>query len=406
VREPTAYRTHTSHELCLIDRLTGGARSNCLREVSSAVHASKPLILVHEADTNAGGCPLEQLREECPPELRSAIFDSGTPVLPWLRKPVFQAETLTCIAEAVIAAAAGKSASHTQLAYMPRSLAACEYLLARKTSVYVSKNNRNAFEVAQTFASHLRSGSQVYVTANSPLLPHDADRERSDSVGVPQAAKEVLTNPAATDAACAVVVAGDAATHAVRNTSASGWLRSLRRSARRRPLLAAVPPSSKASVFESSAVQLKGMGMHHVMMVYLEPDVFCGEAGELLASEVSRMHASSKVRVILVHPIELCPFNRIIDTCPRSLLEAGLFNDLAVELRTGRYEAVSAALFAKALGASKAFPRRWKEEQRLARRRSSAGFLNRSRTTPLGEVRLTGKNSDSGSPMACRDVTV
>ena len=123
------------------------------------------------------------------------------------------------------------------------------------------------------------------------------------------------------------------------------------------------------------------------------------------------MHASSKVRVILVHPIdspiELCPFNRIIDTCPRSLLEAGIFNDLAVELRTGRYEAVSAALFAKALGASKAFPRRWKKEQRLARRRSSAGFLNRSRTTPLGEVRrLTGKNSDSGSPMACRDVTV
>ena len=65
-------------------------------------------------------------------------------------------------------------------------------------------------------------------------------------------------------------------------------------------------------------------------------------------------------QVLLVHPIEDCEFNWILDTCPRDLIEAGLFRQLAVELRPGRHEAVSAGLFAKALGA-KAAPRKFRE---------------------------------------------
>jgi len=50
-----------------------------------------------------------------------------------------------------------------------------------------------------------------------------------------------------------------------------------------------------------------------------------------------------------VHAIEDCDFNHILDTCPRDLVEAGLFQEIAIELRSGRYEAVSAGLLAKAM---------------------------------------------------------
>jgi len=140
------------------------------------------------------------------------------------------------------------------------------------------------------------------------------------------------------------------------------------------------------------------------MMVYLEPDAFCGEAGDKLAVELSRAHLSPKVRLLLVHPIESCPFNRIIDTCPRSLVEAGIFNDLAVELRSGRYEAVSAALFAKELGVGKAFPRRWKESEggpasSRVMKRIGTEILKRSsnaqRSSDVAENSFSEKSVDS-----------
>ena len=54
--------------------------SHRLREVRTAVELGKPIVLVHEADEAKGGASLEQLRDECPAELRPAVFDEPTRV--------------------------------------------------------------------------------------------------------------------------------------------------------------------------------------------------------------------------------------------------------------------------------------------------------------------------------------
>ena len=76
---------------------------NCLREVRAAVEMQKPIILVHESDASKGGASLDELRAECPEELREAIFGGHLPV-PWLRLGHFQKESLICIAEGMLAA--------------------------------------------------------------------------------------------------------------------------------------------------------------------------------------------------------------------------------------------------------------------------------------------------------------
>ena len=144
---------------------------------------------------------------------------------------------------------------------------------------------------------------------------------------------------------------------------------------------------------------------HLVMILYLTKDIFIGPQGEALAAEV-RAAIRARVRVLLVHPIEVCEFNRVIDTSPRDLVQAGLFQDIAVELRSGRYEEacargqptqisprrgdsvgsavlnarsaahqVSAGLFAKALHGH-AYPRKFKErEEAVPTRRLSQRAL-------------------------------
>ena len=65
--------------LCFLSR--GYLRStNCLREVRAAREMGKPLVLVHEADPDKGGCTLAELRSECPKDLQATIFDARWPM--------------------------------------------------------------------------------------------------------------------------------------------------------------------------------------------------------------------------------------------------------------------------------------------------------------------------------------
>ena len=74
---------------------------NCLREVRAALDQKKPLLLVHEANVKRGGDTLEALMSECPEELRDAVF-SGRPVLPYLRLPQLQLQTVVEICLGVV----------------------------------------------------------------------------------------------------------------------------------------------------------------------------------------------------------------------------------------------------------------------------------------------------------------
>ena len=106
------------------------------------------------------------------------------------------------------------------------------------------------------------------------------------------------------------------------------------------------------------------------------------------------------MRVLLIHAIEDCEFNRVIDTSPRDLVQAGLFQDIAVELRSGRHEEVSAGLFAKALHGH-AFPRKFKEKEESppARRLSQRALTGLQSIRCRSASQLDGGLSESDSRM-------
>ena len=73
---------------------------NCLREIRTSLEKSKPLVLVQEADPAKGGGTLQALRDECPDELQSDIFDQGRTQTTWYRIEEFQRVSLKTIVEA------------------------------------------------------------------------------------------------------------------------------------------------------------------------------------------------------------------------------------------------------------------------------------------------------------------
>ena len=73
---------------------------NCLREIRTSLEKSKPLVLVQEADPAKGGGTLQALRDECPDELQSDIFDQGRTQTTWYRIDEFQRVSLKTIVEA------------------------------------------------------------------------------------------------------------------------------------------------------------------------------------------------------------------------------------------------------------------------------------------------------------------
>ena len=61
---------------------------NCRKEIDAALSNKNPIILLHESDPNRGGAPLLQFWNDCPEELRSSIFPTDRPVIPWMRSKV------------------------------------------------------------------------------------------------------------------------------------------------------------------------------------------------------------------------------------------------------------------------------------------------------------------------------
>ena len=53
--------------------------ANCLREVRHALAVDKPIVLIHEVDRNKGGATLQELKDECPEDLRAAVFEGRPP---------------------------------------------------------------------------------------------------------------------------------------------------------------------------------------------------------------------------------------------------------------------------------------------------------------------------------------
>ena len=68
---------------------------NCLRELKAASSDHKRLVIVHEADVAHGGRPLKLLKDECPVEQRTYVFQPRWPPIPWQRTPPCSLPTST-----------------------------------------------------------------------------------------------------------------------------------------------------------------------------------------------------------------------------------------------------------------------------------------------------------------------
>ena len=74
---------------------------NCLREIRATEERKKPVCLVHEAQADRGGAPIEAMVEECPDDLISFVFGNRFPIT-WHRIHDLQLISLKMIALHVI----------------------------------------------------------------------------------------------------------------------------------------------------------------------------------------------------------------------------------------------------------------------------------------------------------------
>uniref|UniRef100_A0A7S3T2Z1 TIR domain-containing protein n=1 Tax=Emiliania huxleyi TaxID=2903 RepID=A0A7S3T2Z1_EMIHU len=148
------------------------ASKACAIEYEAAVRLGKPLILVHEANENKGGLPLQQARRDCPEAIRDEIFGTSRPVVSWQRSDAFQQVALKRIVAEVLVACGCD---------LPRS----DLRVARRSSD----------DATATPLASLRSTPH----AARRSTPHDAAAEAtaaSRSAASPSAAPSAASGPA------------------------------------------------------------------------------------------------------------------------------------------------------------------------------------------------------------------
>ena len=108
---------------------------------------------------------------------------------------------------------------------------------------------------------------------------------------------------------------------------------------------------------------------------------------------------ADKIRIVLVHENDLakggCEFGSLFGTTPQKLIDEGIYKEIAIALHTPPHRAVSLALVAQALGATK-------DAARLAVRRGS-GSRRTSFSSPLASSGAGG-GGGGGAAAAARDV--
>ena len=107
---------------------------------------------MHETNEGKGGVSLDVLKQECPEDLRAALFDDA-PVIPWLRIESFQILSLKLIAEASlrqIPAYATKDSAPELKCTNPKIFTRPrDWRFDNSHMLYVSPNNPGAAAFAQ-----------------------------------------------------------------------------------------------------------------------------------------------------------------------------------------------------------------------------------------------------------------
>jgi len=277
---------------------------NCQREVASAMANGLPLILVHEADPQKNGAPIELLEAACPEDMHDFVFGTQPrrPIIPWHRVRPFQLVSLAEIASTMMHAS---SVYEKPELVLSGALAWATLVCDTRLSVYA--NVEDNMDVRKVLA------------AVDKLLPGRIS---------------VRTDPASL------------------RRSARSWP-SLRMSSHRR---------SSASLYGDRSVN--SFASSTAWLLWLTVDAFEGERGDRLRAQVLRALECDARPVTVFAPDEIpwnpkedgglgfvSPFDKMIKSTPKELRAAGLYDPIAIEWRSGPHCAVSVRLVAKALGA-------------------------------------------------------
>ena len=142
--------------------------SDCLREANCTVAKAKPIVLVH--DNVRGGATLDVIRnEECPEELRDAIFRNRR-IIGWHRARDFQLVGLKLIAEQLLLGCPVYRDEPSLALFVPGEIAAQRIAFRNPVVLYASPNNSGAGMIALRLA-----GATKRLTIVSQPAPADGD---------------------------------------------------------------------------------------------------------------------------------------------------------------------------------------------------------------------------------------
>ena len=401
---------------------------NCLREVKATIDEKLPLVLVHEQQEEKGGGPLEMMRTECRKEMRPYVFDERAPIA-WHRIAHYQNLTLKLIATEMLRHGPRYNNSSSQLAHFiatahrqRNSSTRAELTPSERTSRRLSLVEWLAVQAAKAPAVQeqeaaaavkvqaIHRGNTVRWTSVGPLIP----RKELSLVLPGEVNIAELALPRPLVLWCSAGNPGAAAmAHELKDALPGGG--GAIQVVERRP----------------DARQLEAQGKSVAMLLYLNketwatPDVlehdvratysFAHGLGAGLVRMASNMRelrrmgssldergagtaSADKIRIVLVHENDPakggCEFGTFFGTTPQRLIDEGIYKEIAIALHTPPHRAISLALVAQALGATK-------DAARLAARRGSGSRFSFSSSLASSGA---GGGGGGGAAAAARDV--
>ena len=367
---------------------------NCLREVKASIEEQRPLVLVHEQQEDKGGGPLEMMRMECREEMREYVFDGRTPIT-WHRIAHYQKLTLKFIATEMLRHGPKYNDSlHNSSSQLVHFIAAAHR--------HSSRNSSRREELTPSERMSRRSSLIQWLAVQEGKPPAVQEQEASAAVKV----QAIVRGNTARQISLGALLSGEQLSLVLPGEVNIAEL------ALPRPLVlwcSAGNPGAAAMAHElkhalasaGDAIQvverrpdvqvLEAQGKSVVMLLYLNKDAWVAQPGVLehdvrathsfahglgaglvrMASnmrELRRMGSSleqrgagaastNKIRIVLVHESDPakggCEFGTFFGTTPQGLVEEGIYKEIAIALHTPPHRAVSLALVAQALGATK-----------------------------------------------------
>ena len=378
---------------------------NCLREVKASIDEQRPLVLVHEQQEDKGGGPLETMRMECRENMREYVFDGRTPIA-WHRISHYQILTLKLIATEMLRHGPEYDHSlHSSSSQLAELIAT-----ARRHS---SHNSSRREELTSSEKMSRRSSVVEWLGLQAAKTPAIQEQEaaaavkvqtthrwksaRQMSLGVLLPSKELsLVLPREVNIAKLALPRPLVLWCSTGNPGAVAMAHELN------DALAGGGDAIQVVERRPDVRVLEAQGKSVVMLLYLNKDTWAAQPGVLehdvratysfahglgaglvrMASnmrELRRMGSSldergagavsaDKIRIVLVHEADPakggCEFGTFFGTTPQGLIDEGIYKDIAIALHTPPHRAVSLALVAQALGATK-------DAARLVARRGS-----------------------------------